>query len=151
MKSSFHRLISFFLFLLNHLGLPSSELDPVPFWLQFVTLCYSASIIVYSVRSSDRALFNSSARTPRKTPSSTVKNACLLDRYLAMLIHVTISSQVINQSCSRVLQKLQKLLPSINSLPFMEPEGPLIYQQEFATRVSPEWDESNSAIHTPIL
>jgi hypothetical protein len=36
----------------------------------------------HSFNSPDCALFNSSARTPRKTPSSVVKNACLLVRYL---------------------------------------------------------------------
>jgi hypothetical protein len=38
MKFSLHRLIPLLSFLLNHLRLPSPDLDPVLFWLLFCTL-----------------------------------------------------------------------------------------------------------------
>jgi hypothetical protein len=42
MKSSWHSLITFLSFLLNHLRLPSPELEPILFRLLFSTPCYSA-------------------------------------------------------------------------------------------------------------
>jgi hypothetical protein len=52
-------------------------------WPIISSSCYNSrflSVILISVPS-----YNSSARTPRKTPSPVVKNTCLLDRYLAMV------------------------------------------------------------------
>jgi hypothetical protein len=47
----------------------------------FTPLFYLSSLcsVLLSVSS-----YNSAARTPQKTPSSIIKNACLLVRYLAM-------------------------------------------------------------------
>jgi hypothetical protein len=70
MKSSWHNLIPFLPVLLNHLQLLSPELDPVLFRLLFCTPPHLLTVPSY----------NSSARTQRKTPSSVVKNACLLVR-----------------------------------------------------------------------
>jgi hypothetical protein len=59
MKSSLHHLI------LNHLHLPSPELDPI-----LLLAAWDPRYIALG-------------RTPRKTPSSIIKDACLLVRYLA--------------------------------------------------------------------
>jgi hypothetical protein len=69
-KSSCHSLISS-----QSLRLPSPELDQILIRLQF----YTPSIASFGTLLSH----NSSARTPRKTLSS-VRNACLLARYVAM-------------------------------------------------------------------
>jgi hypothetical protein len=68
-KSYFHRLISFWPFLLNHLRLPSPELDPIPYSI------YSSSV-------PPNISYNHYALTPRKTPSSIVKSTCLVVRYI---------------------------------------------------------------------
>jgi hypothetical protein len=73
-KSSRHSLIPFLPFLFNDLRLPFPELDPLLFRLLFCTPFSLLTLLSY----------DSSARTPRKTPSSFVENACSLDRYLAM-------------------------------------------------------------------
>jgi hypothetical protein len=70
-KSSWYRLIHFLLFLLNHFRLPSPELDTI--------LDYPSTLL----KRLSLSLYNPSARTPRKTPSSIVKEACSLIRYLA--------------------------------------------------------------------
>jgi hypothetical protein len=80
-KTSWHSLIPFLSFLLNHLRLPSPELDPVPFRLLFFcTFCYSASTSPLLPKTS----YDHFAWTPRKTQSSVVQNTCLFVRYLAM-------------------------------------------------------------------
>jgi hypothetical protein len=106
-KSSLHSLIPFLSFLLNHLRLPSLELEPILFqahvpagWrrsdsttlLILLRLLFSTSSRLLTV-----PFYNSSARTPWKTPYSIVKEACLLVRYLAM--------DVLLLSRSRVLRK----------------------------------------------
>jgi hypothetical protein len=75
-KSSWHSLIPVLPFLLNHLRLPSPELDPIPFRL---LLCTSSRPLAVP-------FYNTSARTPRKTPSSIVNDAPVLVRYLTMII-----------------------------------------------------------------
>jgi hypothetical protein len=86
MKSSLQRLILCLPFLLNHLGLPSPELDPIPIPS---LLLHFATTVLFSYHSSFGTLisYNPSARTPRKTSCSIIKDACLLVRYLAIDIH----------------------------------------------------------------
>jgi hypothetical protein len=79
MKSSLQSPIPFLSHLPSHLGLSSPELDPVSFPLLFCTPCYSASSTPALPNTSD----NHFVRTPRKIPSSIVKNICFLVRYLA--------------------------------------------------------------------
>jgi hypothetical protein len=79
-KSPCHRLSPFLPFLLSPLGLPPSELDPVPFQLLFCILCYSASSVPVLLNTS----CNHFARTPLETLSSIVQNACLQLCCLAM-------------------------------------------------------------------
>jgi hypothetical protein len=93
-KSSWHSLIPFLLFLLNHLRLLSPELEPVPFRLLFRTACYSASTSPVLPNTS----YNHFARTPRKTPFSVVQNACLLVRYLAMDVLLFLGAYVAGMS-----------------------------------------------------
>jgi hypothetical protein len=71
MKSFCNSLIPFLPFLLNHLRLPSrhNSLDYCS-----VLPCTPSHLLTVP----------SSARTPQKTPSCIVKNACLLVRYVAM-------------------------------------------------------------------
>jgi hypothetical protein len=60
------------------------------FWLPTEVLRYTPCIQLYSFNSLSLSnlltvpSYISSARTPRKTPSSIIKNACLLVRYLAI-------------------------------------------------------------------
>jgi hypothetical protein len=75
MKSSCHRLIPFLPFLLNHLRLPSPELDKIPFLPDYSTSTTPVLPIIS---------YNHFARTQRKTPSSIFKNACVLVRNLEM-------------------------------------------------------------------
>jgi hypothetical protein len=82
MKSSWNSLVPF---LPLFCSCQFRRLDPIHFRLLFCTPCYSASTAPVQPNTS----YNNFARTPRKTPSSLVKNACLLVRYLAMdvLLH----------------------------------------------------------------
>jgi hypothetical protein len=74
-KSSCHSLIPSLPFLLNQLRLPSPELDPI---LDYCSVLHCTPSRLLTVPS-----YNSSARTPQKTPSTIISNACLLVRYLA--------------------------------------------------------------------
>jgi hypothetical protein len=65
------------------------RLDSVLFRLLFRTPCYSAS--TYTLPNTS---YNHFARTPQKTRSSVVKNACLLVRYLAMDVLLLLSARV---------------------------------------------------------
>jgi hypothetical protein len=86
MKSSLHHLIPFLPFLLNELRQQSPKLDPI--------LCCNCQLRNSTQISSDYcsvlpkrpslSLYNPSARTPRKTPSSVFKEACLQLRHLEM-------------------------------------------------------------------
>jgi hypothetical protein len=91
LKSYWYSLIPFLTLLLNHLRLPSIELDPILFLLDYFTsrLMFSNPLYI-SPRRLTVPSYNSSVRTSRKTPSSIVKNSYLLVRYLAMGIHVTV-------------------------------------------------------------
>jgi hypothetical protein len=82
-KSSAHRTIPCLPFILNRLRPTSPDLDPIPISSR---LLHVRTTIVYSYHSSfgTRLSYNYSARTPKKTPSSIVKYACLLARYLVM-------------------------------------------------------------------
>jgi hypothetical protein len=60
MKASWQSLIHFLPLPLNHLRLPSPELDPLLFWLLFRTPCYSAFTISVLPNTS----YNHFARTP---------------------------------------------------------------------------------------
>jgi hypothetical protein len=77
-KSSLHRLI---------LSCQFRRLASILFRLLFCTPCYSASTMSVLVNTS----YNHFARTPRKTPSSVVQNACLLVRYLSMDVLLLLS------------------------------------------------------------
>jgi hypothetical protein len=83
MKSSLDSQIPFLPLLLNHLRMPSPDLDPSLFRLLFCTPCYSA---VSTSPLLPNTSYNNFARTIRKTPSSVVNNACLLVRYLAIRV-----------------------------------------------------------------
>jgi hypothetical protein len=83
-KFFWHSLIPFLTFLLNHLPLSSPELHQI---LDYSWLFYSTtqSLLFYTLsRILTVPTYTSSARTPRKTQSSVVKNACLLVRRLAI-------------------------------------------------------------------
>jgi hypothetical protein len=62
-KSSWHRLIPFLPFLLNNLRLPSPELDPILFLLDYFT---SRLLFSTPFKRPSLSLYNHSARTPRK-------------------------------------------------------------------------------------
>jgi hypothetical protein len=88
MKSSWHSLIPFLPFLLNHLRLPSPELDPILFLLDHFT-----SRLLFSAPSTSLLLLLLSCRTlpiitlngpHRKHLLVLFKDACLQLRYLAM-------------------------------------------------------------------
>jgi hypothetical protein len=102
MKSSWYSLIHFLPFLLNHFRLTSPELDqiPIPSRLLHFTLqlLFSTSSRLLTVPS-----YNSSARTPRKTPSSVVRNACLLVRYLTMDVLLLSRARVLREYVYRVV------------------------------------------------
>jgi hypothetical protein len=74
MECSCHSLIPFLPFLLNHLRLPSSELDPVP---NPSRLLHFTTTVLYFYNSASTApvlpstSYNHFAQTPRKTRSST--------------------------------------------------------------------------------
>jgi hypothetical protein len=72
MKSSCHRLIPFLPFLLTHLRLSSLELDPILFLLDYFT---SRPLLSAPSRLLTLPFYNSSVRTPRKTPSSSLNDA----------------------------------------------------------------------------
>jgi hypothetical protein len=117
MKSSLHSLIPFFPFLLNYLGLPSPELELVPFRLLFCTPCDSAS----STSVLPNTSYNRFVRTPRKTPSSIVKNACFLVRYLAMepfycRVRVCCGNMFTDPLPSNVYTRIVQLLNVIRTL-----------------------------------
>jgi hypothetical protein len=86
-KSSCHSLIPSLPFLLSHLRLPSSELDPILFLLDYFTSRLLSSTPLYSASTTTPVLPNTSynhfARTPWKTPSSIINNVYLLVPYLA--------------------------------------------------------------------
>jgi hypothetical protein len=70
MKSSFHRLIPFLSFLLDHLRLPSPELNPI--------------LDSNNFKRPSLSLYNPSARTTQKTQLSIIDEACLLIPCLAV-------------------------------------------------------------------
>jgi hypothetical protein len=86
MKSSWNGLIPFLQFLLNHLRQPSPELDST-------TLDYCSILRRVFV-----PFYNPLVRTPWKTPSSIVKDACLLVRYLAMDV-LLLSRELLLREC----------------------------------------------------
>jgi hypothetical protein len=98
--SQSHCLLGTVLPFLNHLQLSSPELDPILLRLLFRTPCYSASTSPVLPNTAD----NHFSRTPRKTPSFVVRNACLLVRYLTM--------DVLLLSRARVLREYTDPLPS---------------------------------------
>jgi hypothetical protein len=81
-KSSCDSLIPFLSFLLRHLRLSSPELTHFCFdYSSVLRLLY-----FYFTSVLQNTFYNHTARTPGKTPSSIVKNACLLVRYLAIVV-----------------------------------------------------------------
>jgi heme/copper-type cytochrome/quinol oxidase subunit 4 len=83
MKSSFHRLISFLPFPLNHLGLSSPEFDPLlDDWLKLF-FNWTISTSDNSLQWPSLSVYNPSARTTQKT-QPILGDACLLIRCLAI-------------------------------------------------------------------
>jgi hypothetical protein len=64
MKYSWYSLIPFLPFLLNHLELPSPELDPVPFRLLVRTPCDSASTIPVKVKVTVKVMLRPTVSLP---------------------------------------------------------------------------------------
>jgi hypothetical protein len=98
MKTSRFSLIPFLPFLLNHLRLPSPELYPILFLLEYFT-----SRLLFSIIPSD---FLGPFVTPRHEPHGKhpciVKEAYLLVRYLAMdilLSHARVLRECVKQRC----------------------------------------------------
>jgi hypothetical protein len=89
-KFSWHSLISFLPFLLNHLCLPSPELYPI-------ALGYCSILLRTPSRLLTVPFYKPSAWTPRKTPSSIFNGARLLVRYLAM--NVILSHAYASREC----------------------------------------------------
>jgi hypothetical protein len=87
MKTSWHSLIPFLPFLLksSSSAIPRTRPNSIPSRL---LLClYSPAL--------PNTFYNHSAWTPWKTPSSTVKNSCLLVRYLAMDVLILSRERVV--------------------------------------------------------
>jgi hypothetical protein len=92
MKSSWHRLNPFLPFLLNRLGLPSPELDPVLLWLLFCTPSTLLLLPLSCWTLLITTLTDPMESTVFTSPSCTFTSAgtCLLTHCVAMGIDVTI-------------------------------------------------------------
>jgi hypothetical protein len=84
----------------SHVKSPWHGLNPILPLLQLPirkTARLDSTTLLYSFASS-MLFYNPSARTPRITPSSIVKNACLLVRYLAMNV-LLLSRALVLREC----------------------------------------------------